>query len=533
MNRDTGNTRFLQGVSILTLSTLIVKVIGLVYKIPMLHYLGAEGMGYFNAAYELYSLFFVVATAGLPLAMSVLVAESLAFGRLRNVKKIFRVSMGLFLVIGVVGALAMSLLAAPLAEALGSPRASLAIATLAPAVFLVSLISAIRGYFQGAGSMTPTALSQVIEAVGKLFPGLLLAMWAVRAGQPAPKVAAMAILGIVVGSAVSLLYLMVTKSRQRQAVKAFTALTDTDSTGGILRRLLTLAIPVTVSSLLSGLTRVVDMTVLLRRLSDLGIGAEEATALFGSYSTLAVPIYHLPSSLIAGIALSLVPGLTDAYAKGEREHEKGLVLTSLRLCLLLAVPAAMGLAVFARPILCLLFAGETEAIATAAPLLAVLGLSVPSVCLATVTGAILQARGRVMAPVISLLAGMGVKLTLAYLLVGTPAVAMMGAPISTLACNVMAVALNFYFIERQLPKTVGVMSVFVRPLCASACAVLPALVVYAVLLPKLATVPAFLAALLTCGLLYVPAALVTRAVTAEDMALLPGGSALKKYMKRI
>ena len=350
MNNGSRRNPFLSGVTALTLSTLVVKVIGLVYKIPMMHYLGAEGMGYFNSAYELYSLFFVIATAGLPVAVSILISENVARGRLRNVKKIYGASFAVFLAIGLAGALLLCLFSKQFAAAVGSPDASLAIATIAPTVFFVSVAAVVRGYFQGKQNMVPTAVSQVIEALSKLILGILLAAFAVKQGWPADKTAAVAVVGLVVGTAISMLYLLLS-----QALKRFRedgTLTDatTEPSPKILRRLFALAIPVTVSASLSSLTRVADMTLILRRMTDIGYDATVATAMFGSYSTLAVPIYHLPSSLIAGIAVSLVPTLTEAVESRDRLRADRLIADALRLCAFVAIPCSLGLSVFSRPI---------------------------------------------------------------------------------------------------------------------------------------------------------------------------------------
>ena len=146
------------GFFILTLSTVIVKIIGLIYKIPMLGLLGSEGMGYFNSAYEIYALFCIISTAGLPVAMSVMIS-----GRgERSAEAIFRVALRMFLLLGVIGCAIMLAFAHPFADFLKNENAALCIFAIAPTVFFVCLASAYRGYFQGRGSMRQTALSQVM-----------------------------------------------------------------------------------------------------------------------------------------------------------------------------------------------------------------------------------------------------------------------------------------------------------------------------------------------------------------------------------
>jgi stage V sporulation protein B len=202
---------FLSGVSILTLSALLVKVIGLCYRIPLLNYLGTEGMGYFNTAYELYALFCVISTAGLPVAMSVLISACEAEGRFGDARRIYRVSLGLFAGIGVVGTALLWGLSQPFAELLGNPLASVCMRAISPTLFLICLSSAFRGYFQGRRNMLPTALSQVIEAGGKLFLGLAFAAYARGTGADLSTSAAYAVLGLTVGTGLSVLYLLIHK----------------------------------------------------------------------------------------------------------------------------------------------------------------------------------------------------------------------------------------------------------------------------------------------------------------------------------
>ncbi len=448
MNGEHSQKRFASGVTALTLSVIAVKMIGLVYKIPLLKILGAEGMGYFNAAYEIYALFFVISTAGLPIAVSILVSESLAVGKGRNVDKIHRVSFALFAVVGVIGSLVMGLGARAFSAFLETPKATMSILAISPTVLLVCISGAMRGLFQGYQNMKPTAISQVIEALGKLVLGLLFAALAARAGHSPRLCAAYAALGITVGSLLSTVYLLVSRPVVDFACPDTLRLTETDPTRHILHRLMLLAIPVTLSTSLSGLTRVVDMSMIFRRLGRIGYEGTVLASMYGSYSTLAVPLYNLPSSLVAGISLSLVPTLTEAAEAGQERQCTELVETSLRMCLFLSLPCSVGMALFARPILSILFAGEDSSIAIAAPMLSVLAFSVCSSCLMGVTNAILQAYRKAMLPIFSMLVGVAVKVLTAYILMGVPSVGIYGVAISTLVCNTVTVGMNLYFIDR-------------------------------------------------------------------------------------
>ena len=199
---------FISGVLLLSLSTVAVKVIGLAFKIPMLSLLGTDGMGYFNSAYEIYALLCVVATAGLPTALSMLVSSARARGEGERIRKTFRSALALFTAIGMIGSAVMVLFSQKLAEAIGNPDARLSIVAIAPTLLIICISSAIRGYAQGFEYMSPTALSQLMEAAGKLAFGVIFARLALERGLELPTVAACAVAGIGVGAVISLVYLL-------------------------------------------------------------------------------------------------------------------------------------------------------------------------------------------------------------------------------------------------------------------------------------------------------------------------------------
>ncbi len=449
---------FLSGAGILTLSALIVKVIGLLYRIPLLRVLGTEGMGYFNAAYELYALFCVIATTGLPVAMSVLISSHDEGDCTRpggaRARRVFRVSLGAFLCIGLVGTALLWGLSAPFAALLGSERSAVCMRAIAPTVLLICLSSALRGYFQGHRRMTPTAVSQIVEAAGKLFLGLALATLARDRGCDLPTTAAYAAMGLTVGTALSLAYLTLSKwLGDRACPREVTAETDPTPARRILRELAATAIPVTVGAGVIASAKCIDLILIHRRLATLGLSPETVASLYGCYSTLAVPVFNILPSLSTSVSLSAVPALAAAFAKGKdgcRETRR-TALSALRVTLWVAIPASLGLAVFSRDILSLLFAGQPMAVADAAPWLSCLALSVPAACLVTVTGGMLQAAGRANRPVLSMLVGVAAKTVLSYILLGDPRIGMMGAPLSSLLCDTVIVAGNLWFLSCHAP----------------------------------------------------------------------------------
>ena len=530
---------FFSGVLLLTLSTVSVKVIGLLYKIPMLAYLGAEGMGYFHSAYEVYALFCVIATAGLPVALSVLISSAIAKGERNRVTGIYRTSLLLFLGIGILGSLVMLLLARRFCGWIKSDGAYACMLTIAPTVLLGCIASALRGYFQGHQCMLPTALSQLLEALGKLIFGLLLARYALYSGYDTPTVAAFAGLGLTLGMLLSVLYLALEKLRFDRAGKVERIEADAhprvrtgEESYRILRDLGRLSVPMTLGASLVSLTKLVDMTMILRRLQAIGFTEVMANEAYGSYTTLALSVYALLPSLINSIALPLVPMLSAAIAAGNLERQEQMVGISYRLTVFLAMPASLSLAVYAEPILRLLFSGEETAVAISAPLLSGLGASVLLSCMITATNSVLHASQRVNRPILSMLAGALLKILTSYLLIGLPTVALAGAPISTFVCNAAVLLLNFHF-AASLCRAPSPVPLFGRPLLASALSVGVSYGAYTLLLrsfpPSALLTLAALAITAVCYLLF---SCRLGVLEREDALSLPMGERLWRMLGR-
>ena len=526
---------FFSGVLLLSLSTVLVKIVGLLYKIPMLSYLGSVGMGYFNSAYEIYALFCVIATAGLPVALSVLVSAALAKGEKRQAKRIFYTALGVFVLIGLIGTLAMLLFAKRFCDLMQSPNAYFCILSISPTVFLVCVASALRGYFQGYQKMLPTAISQLIEAVGKLVFGVLFARYALDQGLEPPQVAAAAGVGLTVGTALSLLYLLLEAIRFRilQAREKEEPMARSESEGRIMGRLARLAVPMTLGASVVSLTKLVDMTMILRRLQAIGYTEALANDLYGSYTTLALSVFGLIPSLVTAVALPLVPSLSAAIAANDRDRQVQLIKTSYRLVSFFAIPSALGVAAFSKPILSLLFARESEAVATAAPLLSLLGASVFLSCMITATNSVLHAYRRVAYPVLAMLAGTLIKILSSYILIGIPAIGMMGAPISTFLCDGLIVGMNLIFCVR-VSKTDGVLSVFIRPLGAALLSVGGAYALYLLLVLRLGEGGIVTVGCLSLAvLLYLFFSCLFGILEAEELCAMPMGDKLCRILRRM
>jgi stage V sporulation protein B len=476
-------------------------------------------MGYFNSAYEIYALLCVISTAGLPVALSMLVSSARARGDEGEIKGIFTTARALFFIIGATGSAFMLLSAFRLARYIGNPESCFSILAIAPALLFICLASAVRGYCQGFGDMMPTALSQLIEALSKLFLGVLFANIAIKKGYGAPTVAAFAVLGITVGTLLSLLYLSF--ARRKHMPKDVKKVRVKEK--GALGMLLRIAFPITLGALVMGLTRIIDMALIMRRLQDAGASVAQSNKIYGAYTTLAVPVFSLIPALITPVSMALVPELSGSIERDDTEMQKKTVYDSMRLTTVFSLPAALGLAVFARPVLELLFYGQSEAIDISAPLLSVLGVSVVFSCLITTTNAILQSYRRVALPIASMAIGVIVKLAVSYVLIGDVRFGAIGAPIGSLACSVTVGALNLCFMKQEKGTRFSGVRVFLLPLTAAVLSVGGALATYIGISSYAARTVSFLICVAVAALSYIALSLLLGSVSKEDLALLPCG----------
>ena len=521
---EAGNTKggFLSGVLLLSGSTVIVKIIGLAYKIPMLDRLGTAGMGYFNSAYEIYAILCMVATAGLPVALSMMIATAREQQKSETIRRIDRVFTLLFCVLGVIGCIGLFVFSRGLSFAVGNREAYLCILAIAPSFPFACYSGSVRGYFQGLHRMAPTAISQLLEACGKLLFGVLFADMALRRNLSLPWVAAYAMLGVSVGTLMSAVYLFLAKHSIHKEEKRDLL---PERYKKILKDAAQISVPITVGALLISSTKLLDTSMMIRRLQGIGYTAYEANELYGAYTTLAVPVFGLIPSLISPISLVLIPKLTSAMEQRDRKREAELSEESIRLTVLFSMPASLGVVLFSKPILQLLFGGQSSAVEQAFPMLSILGGAILFSGMITTTNAILQAYRHPMLPILSMAVGVLVKGFFAYWLMGIPEIGALGAPISTFLCNVTVTVLNLYFLRKSVPEGEsprGMLELYAKPLLASSASMLTAALVYRTVEGlESATALPLLSAILTGVLLYGLLALWMGMITEEDLSLLP------------
>ena len=455
---------FLGGAAVLASAVAIVKILGAVYKIPFGNIVGPEGQTYFNVAYNIYNVLLTISTAGLPLAISKLTSQAHTQGRENQKRKIFSTAIWLFFAMGLVGTLLMFFGAEQLAAFMNEPLGYWPIRALAPAVFCVCLLACMRGYTQGQGNMTPTAVSQILEALCKLGLGLTLAWYFLKLGLGLDVAAAGAILGVTAGTFLSLLYLIFYLLRHRDRRSSPDV---PDSGGKLMRRILAIGVPITLSNSAMSIITLVDTKIVLGRLRDIPALADSAAELFGQY-TFGMNLINLPPSFVFPVTMSLIPFAAAALTRRDHAEAGRIVSSGFRIVAVLAIPAGVGLSVVGGPALQMLFPlRQADAIA-AGPHMRWLGIACIFMCLMNLTNVILQTYGKEMIPIWTVIAGGVAKVVMNYMLVGNPDINIHGAPVSTLLCYVVIVGLNLFFVWKYSPEKPRYLQIFAKPVLASA-----------------------------------------------------------------
>ena len=520
---------FFGGAAVLAVGVIVVKIVGAIYKIPLYNILGPEGNAIFTNAYNIYAALLTVSTTGLPVALSKMVSEATALGRQNQARRIFRVSAATFLTLGILSFCVMWFGSEWCARMLNKPLAALGIRTLAPAVVCVGALSAFRGYAQGTSRMTPTAISQIIEAVCKLVVGLSLARYLMGIGQELPVAAAGAIAGVTVGTVLAVAYMAVDHLRHRSRASANDR---PDSGGAILKRLVSIAVPITLSTSMVSIFTLIDTSLVQGQLLNaLHYTDKQAGVLYGTYSA-GMNLYNLPSSMMTALTISVLPTVSAALARRDRAQTARVIDSSLRVTGLLAFPMGLGLWALAEPIYRLLYSNKDYDSVLGGSLLAVLGLASIFVCLMLIANSILQAHGRVHVPMLTMFIGGVIKVVMNYNLTAVPAVNIHAAPVGTLTCFAVVAVLNLALVYRTVADKPNYFALFTKPLLASLVMAFCAKGAYAALHLRIASnLVCVGAAIVLAVVVYFALVVALRIITKDDLALLPKGDRLAKLLR--
>ena len=459
------------GVSILGVAGIICKIVGVLYRIPLAHLIGPEGMGVYHKVFPAYNLLLTISSAGLPVAISRLVAHYVTREDPRSARRIFTMALRMLLVLGCVTTLLMLLFSGQMAAWQGTAETRAGYIAIAPSLFFVCVMSAYRGFLQGQRNMVPTAVSQLIEQVGRVFIALPLAYLGMRRSMALG--AAGALLGSTIAEGAALIYMLLQHKRADRALNAVSQRPDSESLSNrfIARRLINVAIPITLGACIVPLAGFIDSIMLTQLMEEAGMTAEDALIRYGAYAGPVLTLINVPTALAMAMSTSLVPDIAAGLARGEKEYVAKEAGMGLRMAAVIGFPCSIGMSLLAKPILYLCYRGSYTAaqLDVASELLQISSLTIVLFTMVQATSGILQGAGKQRIPMYTLVIGVAMKVALNYTLVRIPGVDIHGAPWASLLCYTASMIPNLYYVGKYTGYRFQWIEVAVKPFFSALC----------------------------------------------------------------
>lgn len=571
MPQENKKQNVLGGAMILVIATALVKVIGAIYKIPLTGIIGTLGRGYFASAYNIYTPIYAISMAGLPVAVSTIVARHAALGRYRDVKQVLKVTFPLFMLLGLIGTAALLIMAKPYAASVNSELSVYSVLCIAPSILFCCIMSTYRGYYEGLSNMYPTAISQVIESMGKLVFGLTFAYLVIKFVKVEDRsllyayAAAAAISGVTLGTFFGAIY---TNARHRFKKDGITRemLVNSPrarSKEATLKELISIAVPAAISSLVLNVTNFIDTWVIQNRLDGVverhydkimeiygasinaaGVAREDIhTFLYGAYDTT-LDFKNLVPTIMMTLGVSAIPIMSAAMARRDFKLVNSTVNTVFRTTMLISLPAGAGFLALSEPILSLLYKGtENEAgIAVAAPILALCGVIMPLLTLSSPLTNMLQAIGRADVPAKAIGVGCVFTIALDFVLIGIPAINIKGAVCGSALFYIICIAFNYSVLKSETGIRLDIKTVFIKPFIAAALCGVSAYGSYKLLSSVLtfgnpdgrlngASLSCLISIVIAVAF-YALAVLLTKTIVKADVLMLPKGEKIAEILEK-
>ena len=457
-----------KGTLILGISGILAKFLGLFFRWPLQMLIGDEGVGYYQLSYPLY-MFFIAASSGVPVAISKMVSEKRAMNDDEEVILIFRKAMLLMVVMGA-GFTSLLLIFSQqiIAFLKWDNKSYYSLIGIAFAPIFISIMSAFRGFYQGLQNMNPTAISQILEQLGRIFVGVGLAYVLIPKGIEYS--AGGASLGEAAGGIIGGIYLSIIYVKVRKNFKIKKIRRDTQ----ILSKLLYIAIPISLGAAVGTVMSLIDSAVVPQKLLSAGFTHRQATILYGQLTGKAYTLVNVPLTLSSALCASLVPIIAEAFVMNRSIEVKAKVNMALKLSMVIAIPSCLGLSFMSKSILNLVFPGQGQGY----EILKYLSFALPFIVIAQTTTAILQGVGRYISPVINLAAGCIIKIVLTLILVPLHGLNVYGAIIGTIAGYITASLLNMKLLKKTLNIHLDYNDILIKPAASSALMIILVVIVY-------------------------------------------------------
>lgn len=451
-----------KGFAILSGAGFMVKLISLLY-VPFLNkILGGQGYGVYASAYNIFVYMYVLTNAGIPVAISKMISELIATGNYKDAVKTFKIARGLLLILGIIMSLLMLVFAAPLANSTNSASAKLAIMALSPTILLTSVLSAYRGYFQGRGNMTPTAISQVLEQIANTIFSLIFAAIFVKYGISAG--AAGGTIGTSVGALIAVIYMinMYEKNKVFRVPKGYNKdIRRVFTTKKLVKKLLSYSIPMTVCVGMQQSGLIIDLFLVKSRMAYSGISKVQVDILWGmlaKYTTLV----GVPIAIVSALAVAILPSISSLVALGDKKAVRGKINYAFRLCFLVAVPSAIGLAILARPIVYLIhFEPDVSRLLRYGSVVIIL------MAVVSIQTSILQGLGKIYLVTFYAVLGLIGKIIINYIFVAIPSFNILGAVLANGVSFAIPLILNSITINKVLRVKIKLSKHAIKPIIAS------------------------------------------------------------------
>lgn len=457
--------RIISGAFSLTVSALIVKAVGLIYKIPLSYMLSDEGMAYFNSAYTVYTFFYIICTAGVPKAISILISESDSDGKSEKGECIYKTALMMFSGFGAVLSVIFLCCAVPISRIIGNSGTAFSMISVAPSIFFVCATGVLRGYYNGKLELLSVGVSEVLSGVLRFAVGIVFAYVGVKMNFSLPIVSALTILGTTIGALVAYVYLLLRKKTLKQEENAGQKFLKSKHSFDGMKRICALAFPMTLTSAIGSLGAIIDLGVIMRRLQSGGFSELQSGILYGNYTTLVMPMVNLVGTLIAPISAILLPMVSRNSVKNDKKMLSQRISYSVMILGYISIPIAFLYFFESYPILSILF--EDSSAAMAAPLLNVIAPGIVFMAVVTVMNTALEGVGKTFVPLISVSLGSIVKLIFTYVLIRSESLGLVGAAKATVVSYIFSFFISYAYMIFFLKLNINILKPMLIPLFSS------------------------------------------------------------------
>ena len=460
-----------KSVSVLSIAGILCKLIGVLFSIP-LNMISTKVATNFYIVYPTYTLLLTISSAGLPVAVSRLVAGFLAQNDRRNAWNTFKCALMTLFTIGLFFSVLMILCNRALVNMVGVEETSAGYYAIAPCVLIVCVLSAFRGLFQGQQNMVPTAVSQVMEQVGKVALSLPLAYFGIKRSVTAG--AAGALLGITLSETIALIYMIVRFYVKKAEFNSYPQDQDLPeaSKKTLFPRLVTISIPITISACIIPFSQFIDSAMMIKRMLVAGLSQTNAEAYYGLFTSVVIRLINIPTALALAISMSLVPAISACKARKDKAGIRKETDTGMRYAFIIGFPCSVGMSVLSRQIVSFFYSNvrefTPEKIGLAAELLTFSAMTVVLFTVVQATSSILQGLRKQKIPMYTMIAGVGVKILLNYILIGTPGIHIHGGPYASIACYSIVMIINTVYVCKYTEMRFNIMEWVIRPGAAAA-----------------------------------------------------------------